>query len=801
MGQVTSSPSPSPPPNPPGTIDTGPKPTCQRHHIFPRSFKRLLTRCRGSKGKLVKNYKESFHGNENLSPNTNVILPTVSDPLSRLFIAIPSSPKSKSKSRISKHSFVSLALSKLAFFAQASKEKMVDNRMPIRKQKLSFHKTTSKKKTKKSKPPSASSSSQTEAKKQDANNNQNRNSVNLLELSKYDAKLREQLIKKLLMPSKNPPKTPEEIFKRNLLRFERLLTITTASSEDDSVSEEDGETSIKNCKKSSGICTANNRLPRIISTSKNRVEIDVHFMDWIKSRISNLSKHSKQDPNGNPTASSKKVSHVKRNASNVGATGSLSVPAKTLRSTATTRNSAKSAKVSLVVPPGQKSERTSKAKSSKSSLRTGDKSKSSWSKSSASRSYYSVAVGQTLVRDSEDLSEVSADENNNLPIVGKGHNAKGSEMKRNSLDPTFVKKGCCAGKGHRAGGVGGAPPAYLDYGGGGAGGSSAGARRRAQHDPVMERLKNVDVVEELTYMVPNPCCGNESDEEDCEYYAVCDSCGEMEPLPEELKKKITGKGKKDDSTPVTYSRRQRFNFKQKNDDDEDGPPFRYNGSPGHSCRCNCCVAGLRRNPNCQCKCCQGMGTLRRCNSFDETPVGKNPQIRLIPFPQEVCKKKVEECMKVMPETSGMYKFDKKEKGFELQVPRTPTPIILEVPVPRRLGKQDLQSIARGMANKKFGVQCPATPVEAEPMFLPPIYGQCNPCCNPCNPCIPCCDPNQQQKTPGTATTNGYTSGYTYSNATKEHTSNTGTTGDTGVALDDKKRVKRKGSSSTSLPSS
>lgn len=137
-----------------------------------------------------------------------------------------------------------------------------------------------------------------------------------------------------------------------------------------------------------------------------------------------------------------------------------------------------------------------------------------------------------------------------------------------------------------------------------------------------------------------------------------------------------------------------------------------------------------------------MGPLRRCNSFDEIPVGKNPQIRRILCDEEECARRREICMQQMPDNSGMYQFDKENRMFERRVPRTPTPIILEVEVPEPLTKEQLLAIGRGIQEKKrlgmpVGTQAHCPPVEQDPMYLPPIYGQCNP--PQCPP--PCCAPN------------------------------------------------------------
>lgn len=139
--------------------------------------------------------------------------------------------------------------------------------------------------------------------------------------------------------------------------------------------------------------------------------------------------------------------------------------------------------------------------------------------------------------------------------------------------------------------------------------------------------------------------------------------------------------------------------------------------------------------SCGCNCCQTGGPARKCNSFDETPVGKNPQIRRILCPEEICQLKREARDKIVPEASGMYNFDQCTLEFERQVPRTATPIILEVPVPRRLNQDDLEDLTVTLANKRRHqemIAVPPPPAEAEPMYLPPIYGQCaNPGFPPC----------------------------------------------------------------------
>ena len=130
-----------------------------------------------------------------------------------------------------------------------------------------------------------------------------------------------------------------------------------------------------------------------------------------------------------------------------------------------------------------------------------------------------------------------------------------------------------------------------------------------------------------------------------------------------------------------------------------------------------------------------MGRARRCSSFDEHHVGTNPQIRKILCPEEQCKLIREECYKHMPEESGMYKFDCEKGDFARQVPRTPTPIVVEVPKPRPLRNHEIKSIAEGIVNKQKPCPCPCVcecPCPPEPLYLPPIFGGCNgPCFNPC----------------------------------------------------------------------
>jgi len=142
------------------------------------------------------------------------------------------------------------------------------------------------------------------------------------------------------------------------------------------------------------------------------------------------------------------------------------------------------------------------------------------------------------------------------------------------------------------------PPAYLDYNYcSGSGGYSSKGGRCSNRNPILDRLKNVDVIEELQYNVPgaDPAGDSkvENEDDDFDYFYVCTECGERTEADICCPK---GSKKQSKTNPVTYSRRQRFNFTSTRNacsDEEDGPPFKW---PANACRCLCCVAGLRRNP-------------------------------------------------------------------------------------------------------------------------------------------------------------------------------------------------------------
>lgn len=112
-----------------------------------------------------------------------------------------------------------------------------------------------------------------------------------------------------------------------------------------------------------------------------------------------------------------------------------------------------------------------------------------------------------------------------------------------------------------------------------------------------------------------------------------------------------------------------------------------------------------------------MGNCRRCSSFDEFPVGKNPEIRRVLCPDEECHRARKDFEKVVPECSGMYQFEKQEGTFERMVPRTPTPIVINVPKPRPLRDDELAGIAHEIMR-------PKRQKTEEPMYLPPIFAQC-----------------------------------------------------------------------------
>jgi hypothetical protein len=152
-----------------------------------------------------------------------------------------------------------------------------------------------------------------------------------------------------------------------------------------------------------------------------------------------------------------------------------------------------------------------------------------------------------------------------------------SSRAKQTQNQSKLRKGCCKPL---------VPPVYIDY-------TSCSSRKTSGGQQggnlIIDRLKNVDVIEELQYQVPGGECGDNSDE-DFDYYYQCPECGDMEPC-----KNANGDGKGTCTKPVTYSRRQRFNFAHKgNSDDDEGPPFSWAASD--KCPCVCCRAGLRRNP-------------------------------------------------------------------------------------------------------------------------------------------------------------------------------------------------------------
>lgn len=520
---------------------------------------------------------------------------------------------------------------------------------------------------------------------------------------------------------------------------------------------------------------------RLISTSKNRVEVDVYFMDWVRKKmgIANnepevvVNQAEKQEPSRSSSLESTKKAEKKDCKPDPNNNEEENEDCE---------------------PDSDNKEKQKEKKGPFKYLRRGEGRRASTACRSRSQSREEEKDDTTDTKKKGKMKKGTANTKDSTTTTAPTtatETAKSKDPKKSSEEQDCRRCGPCGGKGQ----LSGAPPAYLDYGMGGAANCAGEAwKGKRKTDPVMDRLKNVDVVEEMTYLVPMPNCGGqgdacdsmegaEEDDDDCDYYAVCESCGEMEPIPEELKKELKSrkKKKKVDNTPVTYSRRQRFNFKSKGDmcDEEDGPPYPYEGlqCPGAGCRCNCCVAGLRRNPECECPCCQTMGVARKCSSFDEMPVGKNPVIRRILCPEEFCAKRRKECIKRMPDVSGMYKFDRCEQMFERQVPRTPTPIVVEVEEPEPLTKEQLLQLGREIQDKKrlgIGVDAYCRPKEQNPVYLPPIYGQCNPPqCLPCMPNYCCPPPCGEQEKPGTGSQYGYGSGY-YSDYGKSRRSRTPT---------------------------
>jgi hypothetical protein len=108
-------------------------------------------------------------------------------------------------------------------------------------------------------------------------------------------------------------------------------------------------------------------------------------------------------------------------------------------------------------------------------------------------------------------------------------------------------------------------------------------------------LKTVEITEELKYYTPGePACCKE--EEECfDLYNVCNcGCGKMEYVgegPSCAKEKDPcccepGSGGSDNTCgkPVTYTRKQQFHFKNKEEPagDTDGPPFAWPYDQGKS---------------------------------------------------------------------------------------------------------------------------------------------------------------------------------------------------------------------------
>jgi len=128
----------------------------------------------------------------------------------------------------------------------------------------------------------------------------------------------------------------------------------------------------------------------------------------------------------------------------------------------------------------------------------------------------------------------------------------------------------------------GAPPVYISsYGGSGRGGGGAchSTCGQGKNNP-LDRLRNVDVIESLCYYPAKDDseCSDRDGGEPMDMYEVCDDCGEMEYIGEQLPKRK----KKPNRKPVTYTRKQRFNFKNPEEDlpvipafpeDNDGPPY------------------------------------------------------------------------------------------------------------------------------------------------------------------------------------------------------------------------------------
>ncbi|CAL8096462.1 unnamed protein product [Orchesella dallaii] len=265
-------------------------------------------------------------------------------------------------------------------------------------------------------------------------------------------------------------------------------------------------------------------------------------------------------------------------------------------------------------------------------------------------------------------------------------------------------------------------------------------------DMPAQRLRNVDVLEELCYYVPgsDPNCAM-----DC--YTV-DCCGNVEKISE-----ADACGCNPDCcapNPVKYSRRQRFTFND-NDGRSNTDPWPFDGSCGGAGASN-----GRRASNCghgdgapKNTCCGGGGGSGRQYTY--------------------CPEEPIDCSDMLPPDSGVYYFDRDRRAFvpEKDLPKPPAVIEREVKVPDVEEYEFLEEENPCPPPQKPTIQpvvqpiimpggggpiCPppCNPCPPQPpqySQCPPQYNPCPPQCNPCppqcNPCAPQCNPCAQQCNP------------------------------------------------------
>jgi len=139
------------------------------------------------------------------------------------------------------------------------------------------------------------------------------------------------------------------------------------------------------------------------------------------------------------------------------------------------------------------------------------------------------------------------------------------------------------------------PPVYISAGTGYSGRGSGNGGGRSSVNPC-DRLANVEIVEELKYYTPGDGPSTKcTSAYDC--YSICNECGEAEfvgecppdccPKPECCDPCCPKKPEGCDpccpkpeccdpcGKPVTYTRRQKFNFNDVDTSDPDGPPFKW----------------------------------------------------------------------------------------------------------------------------------------------------------------------------------------------------------------------------------